>query len=271
MFPNQLMANTEFKRQYVNRICDLLNSTFIPDSAIAVLDSIYSIVKPEMARELERWNPSNTNWEANVEYIRDYLRKRPDMVRGQIKSYFSLSGGTNTLTLKVQGNGTVRVNKLHISKFPWNGEYFAGNDFEIEAIPDPGYNFAGWDVKESNPESLKTIDLQNDTAYTAIFELGLAAISSTNTTNYHLKAFPNPFGSYTTIAFQLNKRLSFDISVYTVDGRLVKKIISNNKLEGNRTILWNGDQIDGSSAKKGLYIIQLKTPEFTEYLKILKN
>jgi hypothetical protein len=270
MFPHQLMANAEFKKLYVNRICDLLNTTFNSDSAIAVLDSIYSIVKPEIPRELARWNPSNTFWEDNVEKIRDYLRNRPDTVKQQIKSYFDLSNFF-TLTLNVQGNGTIRVNKLHINQFPWNGEYAGSNAFEIEAIPAEGNHFAGWDAIETNPVSLKTVDLQNNTTYTAIFESGPAMISTTNTYVVHMKAFPNPFGNNTNITFHLIKSLPIDISVYTVDGRLVKNIFQGNQMEGDHNVVWNGDISDGSTANAGLYIIRLRMPESNEYIKIIKN
>lgn len=270
IFPHQLMANAEFKKQYVNRICDLLNTTFNSDSAIAILDSIYTIVKPEIPKELARWNPSNTFWEANVEKIRDYLRRRPDTLKQQIKSYFGISN-FYTLTLNAQGNGTIRVNKLKISKFPWNGTYAGDNTFEIEAIPAEGCYFAGWDTEGANPVSIKSVSLQNNISYTAIFKSWPAGISTSTTNSIKMRAFPNPFGANTNIEFQLNKALSVDISVFTVDGRLVNKIFQGKLTEGDHTIIWNGHQSDGSSSNAGLYIIQLRTPEFIEYLKIIKN
>ena len=72
-----LMKNEEFKKIYSARLRTLLQTVFRPENSIAVLDSLYRIIKPEMEGELNRWAPDNTKWEHNVQAIRDFLMNRP--------------------------------------------------------------------------------------------------------------------------------------------------------------------------------------------------
>ncbi len=82
-----LMKNEEFKKIYSARLRTLLQTVFKPDNSIAVLDSLYQIIKPEIADELNRWAPDNTKWEENVQAIRDFLMNRPTVISNQMYEY----------------------------------------------------------------------------------------------------------------------------------------------------------------------------------------
>ncbi|NJK87113.1 MAG: hypothetical protein HC906_15200 [Bacteroidales bacterium] len=74
ILPKKIIQNKKFQEKYIQRIVHLSNTVFKPENAIAVLDSLYDIIKPEMNDEFARWNPSNDVWEQNVEDIRDCLQ-----------------------------------------------------------------------------------------------------------------------------------------------------------------------------------------------------
>ena len=65
IFAKRLVNNNNFKLKYAAKIDSFQKTVFVPDHAIHILDSIYTIVKPEIAGELNRWNPGNKNWEQN--------------------------------------------------------------------------------------------------------------------------------------------------------------------------------------------------------------
>jgi hypothetical protein len=92
--PANLMNNAEFRQRYANRIQKLVRTVFRPENAVAVLDSLYAIVAPEIDGELERWAPGNNVWEENVNIIRDYLRRRPAMVSVMMQDYLPHATGT---------------------------------------------------------------------------------------------------------------------------------------------------------------------------------
>ena len=78
IIPQRIMASPTFKQKYSNRINHLLETVFKPDHAIAILDSLYQIIVPEMPGEFSRWEPYNYQWENNVENVREFLRSRPE-------------------------------------------------------------------------------------------------------------------------------------------------------------------------------------------------
>jgi hypothetical protein len=84
IFAKRLVNNNNFKLKYAAKIDSFQKTVFVPDHAIHILDSIYTIVKPEIAGELNRWNPGNKNWEQNVEAVREFLRHRPAIVKTQM-------------------------------------------------------------------------------------------------------------------------------------------------------------------------------------------
>jgi hypothetical protein len=92
-----LMENEEFKKNYSARLRTLLQTVFRPDNSIAVLDSLYQIIKPEMADELKRWAPDNTKWEHNVQAIRDFLMNRPTVISNQMYEYLPFVTATPDL------------------------------------------------------------------------------------------------------------------------------------------------------------------------------
>lgn len=69
---------------------------------------------------------------------------------------------------------------------------------------------------------------------------------------------PNPFNPSTTIAFDLPHELVVSLEVYDVSGRLVTRLIGEEKLgPGPHSIEWNGDDARGTSVSSGIYIYRL--------------
>lgn len=264
-FPRRFMKNSEFNRRYVNRICDLYNSTFYPDNAITVLDSIYNIIKPEMAKELSRWNPSNNDWEANVEAVRNFLRNRPEILKQQIRERFALSN-TNNISLNVSGNGHIKINLLNVRSYPWSGDYFENNNIDLEAIPDEGYHFTGWSgYSESNSPRI-TVNPTDGANYIATFELG-TYVNQFAINNLKISIFPNPANENATISFNLPENSKVRIVLYSIDGK--------EQLEVGNTLFNKGFhaiKIKLESLTKGVYIISLKSGKFNghQYVFITK-
>lgn len=142
--PQKLVQNEQFRTELINRNCDLLNSLFDADSAIAVYDSLVDVLLPEMDAEFERWNPGNSGWwEHNNESVRNFLRQRPPYVYDQMKSYFEIDD-TVGITLRIEGNGRVKLNSLIIDQESWEGVYMDGIPISLEAWPAEGANFIEW-------------------------------------------------------------------------------------------------------------------------------
>ncbi len=70
--------------------------------------------------------------------------------------------------------------------------------------------------------------------------------------------FPNPFNPRTTIAYELVKSQSVRLSIYTLDGRLVKHLEDGLRAEGRHEVNWNGMDSRGVAVPSGTYFYRLQ-------------
>jgi CotH kinase protein/Lamin Tail Domain/Right handed beta helix region len=142
--PQKLIQNPQFRKELINRNCDLLNSVFVSENAIAVYDSLVTVLLPEIDAEFDRWNPGNRQkWDQNNESVRSFLRQRPAYVYEQMKTFFELED-TVKITLRIEGRGRVKLNSLVIDQESWEGIYMSGVPINLEAWPAEGGEFIEW-------------------------------------------------------------------------------------------------------------------------------
>ena len=72
-------------------------------------------------------------------------------------------------------------------------------------------------------------------------------------------ASPNPFNPSTQISYSIPENTSVELSVYDLQGRLVKELVNTFKAAGNYTITWDGRNQYGNSVSSGLFIYVLRT------------
>jgi len=70
-------------------------------------------------------------------------------------------------------------------------------------------------------------------------------------------AHPNPFGAETTLAFELPVSTGVALSVYSVDGRLVRTLVRGEAGPGPVEVVWDGSNDSGEKVGGGLYFIKL--------------
>jgi len=144
----KLLENREYRGYFINRFADLLNTTFNPENVIAKIDALASIIEPDIPLEIARWSGewggSFEEWLANVEKLRDFARRRPHYLRQYIVDAFGLIGIASLTIEPPSGEGSVKVNTIMPTSYPWHGTYFQGIPVTLQAQPAPGYEFAGW-------------------------------------------------------------------------------------------------------------------------------
>jgi hypothetical protein len=75
--------------------------------------------------------------------------------------------------------------------------------------------------------------------------------------------YPNPFTTFTVIRYSLPVKCKVAISIYNLQGRLVKRLVNSNLAQpGFYTTLWNGKDDRGLSLASGPYIYRIATPGF---------
>jgi hypothetical protein len=146
VFYQSLIKNKSFKRKYINRFADLMNTIFLPANYLPIVDSIVEIMTPEMPRHCERWNRVYNHWlNYHIPVVREFIEDRSPYMRNHLRNYYSL-GANDTISLSVnpEGKGQIRLNTIFIKENNWSGLYFDSIPVRLEAIPNPGYEFVGW-------------------------------------------------------------------------------------------------------------------------------
>ncbi len=69
--------------------------------------------------------------------------------------------------------------------------------------------------------------------------------------------YPNPFNPSTTIPLRLAQAGSVDLSIYSADGRLVRRLHAGSLPAGEHRIVWDGRNGKGSSVASGVYVARL--------------
>ena len=89
-----------------------------------------------------------------------------------------------------------------------------------------------------------------------------------------LANYPNPFNPETWIPYQLAKSGFVNISIYAVDGRLVRRLWLGHQPAGiyesrSRAVYWDGKNELGEPVASGVYFYTLTAGDFTATRKML--
>lgn len=174
-----MLKNSMFKKYFINRQADLINTAFHMTTVQATLKMFVDSLYADMDKSFKRWNnqfspPGGTatkysEWMSEINVVSNFAWKRNIYARKYIKDYFSLSDTVNLIfTIDTLGHGRMKVSTVY-PKFvtpqsggvtgTWKGTYFAGNNVTVAAIANPGYKFSHWsgDALSANDSNI-TID-----------------------------------------------------------------------------------------------------------------
>ena len=144
---NKLLENDEFTQYYITRYMDLLNTAFIEDDMIELLEGIENSIAPDMPQHINRWGGSMFEWRSNVAKIKNFISDRIDYLPGGLNSCYDLSGPYNiTLDIEPINTGQIKFNSLTIESdnYPWSGNYHGGIDMLVETAGN--YAFDHWEI-----------------------------------------------------------------------------------------------------------------------------
>jgi hypothetical protein len=241
---------------------------------LAKLDSIINILSPEMTAHANRWNGTYTEWYNNAQDLRDFIVTRCNNLSTGLMNCYSLTGPYElTLNTDPVGAGTVQLNSLNISNFPWTGTYFGNIQTSISASANPGYGFTGWTPGSQvfNPgvtTPAVTFTLTSADSVTAHFT-GSTFLPEVPETNPSITAMPSVFSNQTTIELYLPSKSSVAMSLYSVDGR---KVMTLEEHAGLNSGLHKFElNLSSSSCSNGIYFLELVSGNFRQTIKLVYN
>ncbi|MFH1834059.1 MAG: FlgD immunoglobulin-like domain containing protein [bacterium] len=75
---------------------------------------------------------------------------------------------------------------------------------------------------------------------------------------------PNPFSPETRIAFDLPHAGPVELVIYSVNGRLIRRLVKESREAGRHTASWDGRDDAGEKVGSGIYFYQLIAPGVDE-------
>lgn len=164
----------EVRQMYVTRYIDLLNTHLSCENAIAVLDSMVNSIAPEMPRQISRWGGTLSEWEQNVQNVRDFLTERCEYLMGDgLADCYNLTGPFQTeFNVEPAMAGKIKMNSEWLQSYPFNASLFGNIDTDLLAESEPGFAFSHWEVDGAivtNTEEL-TLEITQATSIVAHFE-----------------------------------------------------------------------------------------------------
>jgi hypothetical protein len=73
-----------------------------------------------------------------------------------------------------------------------------------------------------------------------------------------VSCYPNPFSDYIEMNYTLTQPSHCELTIYDINGRLVKTLMSRQQLPGNYSIQWCGTNEAGNPLPNGVYLYRLK-------------
>ncbi|MBL7786465.1 MAG: CotH kinase family protein, partial [Chitinophagales bacterium] len=215
----KLMENDHVRDMYINRYADLNNTYFSCEYMVALLDSMYNELSPEMPRQVARWGGTVNGWQQNVIEMRDFILERCSYINEGIADCTPATGPyTIVFTVNDPNGGTISIDDyITPSSYPWTGEYFGNTDLPLTATANDGYQFAYWEVNNTivsnlNDPSIIANLTANDTitAYFSPATVQLTVVVSPNgagtitingnTINNYPQTFTVPFNQLLNIS-----------------------------------------------------------------------
>jgi hypothetical protein len=80
---------------------------------------------------------------------------------------------------------------------------------------------------------------------------------------------PNPFNPSTTIAFTLPSAVDVELSIYDIEGRLVRTLLDGPSQSGRHESRWDGADMRGGPVSSGIYVYRLRAGTTTIARKML--
>jgi hypothetical protein len=113
-------------------------------------------------------------------------------------------------------------------------------------------------LTEANLDTLlnRTIKFCADTNFVTKVE-DVYSVSTLPVRYYLHQNYPNPFNPNTIIKFDLPARSQVEVSIYDVNGKLVKKLINDQKEAGYHSVEWNGTDAYGRKVSSGIYFYRI--------------
>lgn len=181
----QLLKNETFRNKFVAVYCDYANDVLSQKRVSAQLQAYNEKYTDLLANTQLRWwgfyggTPDSlisyyktTYQNKTLSDIRTFFNERASYTLEDMRSYLSLQGTLQTLTLSASGNGSIRLNSIvpDLTTGDWSGKYYSDMPVTLTALPDQNASFTGWSGAVTSDKATITVTLSEAMRIQANFE-----------------------------------------------------------------------------------------------------
>lgn len=256
----RLLENQEFKRTFINRLADLMNTTFSNTSLLAELNKITSTTDDEAMHHYARWSCDwgAREWHAG-ELIPEFFRVRSGYVQQQVLNRFTLP---NKVLLDFESfppdAGSITLNTLE-PELPFQGTYFDGNAIDLTAHAREGFVFDHWRYSDSDRTFSTSPNIRSE------FAADGSITAHFRKEGQVLFAFPVPCVDELYVSYECAGPGDGELRLTDMHGRLVKVVRQEFHSGVNRI------QLDLSAQTPGVYVLTAQRPEGISSVRVVKS
>lgn len=273
----RLLENDRYRTYFINRFCDILNSSYKSEILVAKILEMKENLSSEIEEFILRYSPTNqhilthqtvpsySKWESSIDGMISFSINRAFWVKEHIKNRFDIENESDVvLAVSDTAHGIIRLNSIDIDNrtdginsdiYPWSGIYFKNVPITLKAFPKEGYKFSHWSGEINDTVGEVTLLIDHDIYVKANFIKEIVIVDNPDTTdtdslsvtygkvkNNNIVLYPNPASDYINV---LSDAQDMNYEIVTIDGRL----ISLGVMKGTKIGLLN--------MEKGEYILRL--------------
>ena len=145
-FLNGLLAHAELRPLLLARLTALQAVAFAPAGMHTLLDSIHGAHAEELLADHRRWELALDlpHPERSLQDMHAFIDQRPAQLMRHLAAYTGLKLRTVEIEVPPASQGRVLIEGLALSPGTHRILAFAGVPLDLEAIPAPGHELAGW-------------------------------------------------------------------------------------------------------------------------------
>ena len=210
-----MLGNDEFKRKFLNRMADLLNTSLSEESFGNEIRMNRDRIVAEIPHHFARWGCYIPQWEDHAySIIPNFAEVRGDIMREDVLSTFELPN-TALLMFDVfpSAAGSIALNTLD-PELPFSGIYFNENAIDLSTTPRDGYVFDHWEYDAGSGERIFDPTIQRS------FGMDGKLVAYYRKVGESLTVFPNPFSDRTVVSLFAEKEGVTTIRLIDVEGRI---------------------------------------------------
>ncbi len=193
-----LVVNTHFRNEFLQRFCSHMNTSFLPDRVIGIIDSLAGNIETEMPYHIDKfnWPRSFSRWYEELDILTDFASTRLPELRTNLLNRFNLEGMYElTSVVSNPGFGSIQISGVEVPD-TLSGSYFINLPVSVVAVPKEGYAFLGWEGASSSSDH--SIELTGSSDDTLIAHFGalepISALHLNEISSSGANAIPDEYG-----------------------------------------------------------------------------